>query len=244
MSIPFNQQFTGLVQQYEQEIGATRDTVANNTNLLKEFTAKANSAIDDYLAIAIQTAGKWKFDDSNHSKFPEIVTDLVQGQQKYTFNVDEQGNLVLDIYKVYTKQDGMAYVECEAVDSDFTGNAPGIVSGLNSQGVPYQYDKSANVILLDPVPNADVTDGLKVSINREASYFTYSDTTKKPGVPGIHHKYFYLRPALDYARRNSLESYVRIEAEFLKLEAEIKEYFAKRDKDDELVITTPVINSI
>lgn len=252
MSIPYNVAHTGIVQQYEQEIGATRGEVANNTNLLKEFTAKANSALDDYIAIAITASGTWKIDDSNHSDFPEIITDIVLGQRDYPFTTDENGNLVLDIYKVYAKETGKAYIELSPVDPDVTGNAPGIIDGLNTQGVPYLYDKTANVIRLDPVPSANVTDGLKVSINREASYFTYTDTTRKPGVPGVHHKYFYLKPALDYARRNTLNSYNHLADEVLKLEGDeskgikgqIGEYFAKRSKDEELVITTPTVISI
>ncbi len=244
MSIPFNVAFTGLVQQYELEIGANRGDVASNTNLLKEFTAKANSALDDYITLAIQSSGTWKFDDSNHSDFPEIVTNIVATQRNYPFTTDENGNLVLDIFKVYAKETGKAYVELLPVDPDVIGNAPGIIDGLNTTGVPYQYDKTANVIRLDPVPSTSVTSGLKVSINREASYFTYTDTTRKAGVPGTHHKYFYLRPALDYARRNTLTSYIRIDGEILKLEAEIKEYFSKRNKDEILVITTPTIISI
>jgi hypothetical protein len=235
MSIQFSNTTTlkGIVQMYEREIGATRGTVSGNTNLLKEFAADANLAIDDYTAIAIQVSGKWKFDDTNHDDYPEMYTDIVAGQRDYTFITDENGNMVLDIYKVYYK-DGDSYKLLENYDADSETEASSFTNGSGQTGTPSKYDKTANSIRLDVLPIANVTDGLKVSINREGEYFTSTDTTKTPGFPGIHHKYFYLRPAYDYARRNTLTSYPRIEGEMMKLEREIKEYFDRRAKDERM----------
>jgi hypothetical protein len=223
----------GIVQMYEREIGATRGTVSGNTNLLKEFTADSNLAIDDYTSLAIQSSGLWKSDDSNHTDFPEIYTNIVLGQRDYPFITDENGNIILDIYKVYAKDSASAsYRLLEPYDPDTESQISTFTDGLNASGTASSYDKVGNVIRLDKLPSANVTDGLKVSINREASYFAYTDTTKKVGFPGLHHKYFYLRPALDYARRNTLTSYPRIEAEYMKLEDDIKKYYGMRGKDE------------
>jgi len=216
---------------YEREIGVNRGTVSGNTNLLKEFAADANLAMDDYLSIMIQVSGMWKGDDTNHTDYPEIYTNLVANQRDYTFLTDENGNMILDIYKVYVLNNGV-YKLLEPYDSDTERSASSFTDGTTTTGVASKYDKTANAIRLDLRPAANVTDGLKVSINREGSYFDYTDTTKKPGFPGVHHKYFYLRPALDYARRNTLTSYPRIEAEVMKAEQEIKEYFDRRAKDE------------
>ena len=235
MSLQFNDTTTlkGLVQMYEREIGASRGTVSGNTNLLKEFTADANIALDDYLTLVIQSSGTWKGDDTNHTDYPEIYTNIVSGQREYTFLTDENGNAILDIYKVYAKDSlNGAYRLLEPIDVDNESQAGTITDGLNTTGLPNSYDKTANAIRLDLVPTANITNGLKVSINREGSYFTSADTTKKPGFPGVHHKYFYLKPALDYARRNTLTSYPRIEGEVMKLEREIKGYFSERTKDE------------
>lgn len=233
MSLAFNDTstFKGLVQMYEKEIGVSRGTVSGNTNLLKEFTADVNLTLDDYVAIMIQVSGLWKGDDTNHTDYPEIYTNIVSGQRDYTFLTDENGNIILDIYKVYLL-DGGVYKLLNPYDSDTENEASTFSNGQNATGTASKYDKTANAIRLDLTPTANITDGLKVSINREASYFTYTDTTKKAGFPGVHHKYFYLKPALDYARRNTLTSYPRIEAEVMKLEREIREYFDRRAKDE------------
>ncbi len=221
----------GLVQMYEREIGATRGDISGNTNLLKEFTADSNLSIDDYLAMAIQSDGKWKADDSNHTDYPEIYTDLTSGQRNYVLLTDENGNSILDVYKVYIL-DGATYRLLDTHDVDTELSASTFSDGQNATGLATKYDKTANAIRLNLTPTATITDGLKVSINREASYFTSTDTTKKAGFPGLHHKYFYLKPALDYARHNTLTSYPRIEGEVMKTEREIKEYFNRRAKDE------------
>lgn len=233
MSISFNDTSTlkGLVQLYEREIGASRGTVSDNASLLKEFTADVNMSIDDYVAMMIQVSGLWKGDDSNHTDFPEIYTDIIANQRDYTFLTDENGNIILDIYKVYYLS-GTTYKLLAPYDTDTEREVSTFTDGLNATGVPSKYDKTANVIRLDVLPTANITDGLKVSINREGSYFTSTDTTKKAGFPGVHHKYFYLKPALDYARRNTLTAYPRIEGEVYRLEQEIKEYFDRRAKDE------------
>jgi len=223
---------------YEREIGANPGDVSGNTSRLKQFCADANLTLDDYLSLVIQCSGTWKGDDTNHTDYPEIYTNIVAGQRDYTLLTDENGNSILDIYKVYVKDSASAaYRLLEPYDTDTEDQASTFTDGLSLTGQPKSYDKTANTIRFDVLPVANVTDGLKVSINREGSYFTHTDTTKKPGFPGVHHKYFYLKPALDYARRNTLTSYPRIEAEVMKLEREIQGYFGSRAKDEPQKLT-------
>jgi hypothetical protein len=237
MSLVYNDTNTlkGIVQMYEREIGVTRGTVSGNTTLLKELTADVNLAFDDYLRLAFPVDGKWKLDDSNHTDMPEITTNLVQGQRSYSFTEDEQNNLILDIFAVYIKS-GDTYEQITPVDPDTEMYHTGFYNGLDIQGVPIYYDKSANQIILDPIPETNVTDGLKVSINREASYFSYDDTTKKPGVNGLHHAYFYLKPAEDYARRNLLNTHNLIANKLAAMEAQITASYQKRTRDQKNVL--------
>lgn len=246
--------FKGLVQIYEKEIGAERGFISDNSNRLKEFTADVNLAWDDYLAIAFKSSGKWQFDDSNHTDYPIITTNLVDGQRDYHFTTDESNNLILDIYKVavLTSATATLYQEISPIDAQSESAGLEIVAGSTAEGVPYQYDKTANGLFLDPIPSYNATNGLKVYINREASYFTSSDTTKKPGCPGIHHRYFALKPALDYARRNSLANYARIREEVVSFEGDeekrvqgsIERYFSRRSRDERNIIKPKITNFI
>jgi len=234
MSAVFNDttNYRGLVQVYEDEIGANLGDVSGNTTKLKKFAADANMALDDFVGMAIQSSGTWQFDDSNHTDYPIITTNLVSGQRDYTFTTDEGGSLILDIYKVLVADASGTFHEVDPVDAQSQKDTSGFWDGANTGGMPVKYDKTANGIFLEPIPNFNYTNGLKVYINREASYFTYTDTTKKPGVPGIFHKYFALRPAQDYARRNNLANQNKIQEEVLRMEKDIEDYYALRPKDE------------
>ena len=247
MSLVFSdtQNYRGIVQMYEKECGFKRGDISGNTERLKEFTADVNEALDNFTALAIPASGTWEFDDSNHTDYPIITTNIVNGQRDYPFTEDETGNLILDIYKVVVYDslgNGRELEPLSMQTMDRNGEDRYIAdfyNGQNFEGVPTRYDKTANAIFLDYIPNYDRDDALKVYINREAAYFSYMNTTKKPGVPGLFHKYFYLKPARDYARRNDLASFNRLESEVLKLEGipergvlgSIQMYFGKRERD-------------
>lgn len=240
MSIQFSDTTNkkGLVQFYEKEIGQEYGYISDNTDRLKSFTADVNVASDYFLDLALKNSSTWKVDDSNHTDFPEITTALVSGQRDYTFLTDEQGNQILDIYKVYARTSATGnYQELTPVDPDTQSELTSIFDGQNQTGTPTRYDKTANGILLDLIPSYDSSDGLKVSISRENLYFTHNNTTKKPGFYGLYHPYFYLKPALDFARRNGLANYNQIQLEVLRLEGMISEGTSKRPKDERVRFT-------
>lgn len=244
--------FKGIIQIIEKELGLEREYISGNSNKLKETTADVNLAWDDYAYIALKAMG-WEWDDSNFTDYPIIKTNIVSGQRDYTFTTDEGGNLILDIYKVLVLSSATAtvYDQIEPVNQQGGGDEVYDLEAENTtQGTPVQYDKTANGIFLDPIPSYNATNGLKVYINREPSYFVSTDTTKKPGCPGIHHRYFALKAALDYARRNSLSVYNRLREEVVSFEGDeeknlvgsIERYFARRSKDEEFAFTNRPIS--
>lgn len=230
----------GILQHIEDEFNFDRGYITGNTARTRKFTSLVNLSWDDYLAIALPASGTWQYDDSGHSDYPIIKANLVDGQRDYTFTTDEQGNLILDIYKVMvlrsataTTYDEIKYRDQQQIDA--FNQDDDIAQEQATEGVPYHYDRTANGIFLDPIPSYNATNGLKVFINREANYFTTSDTTKKPGCPGLHHAYFYLRPALEHARRNNLTNERKLKERVLELEQSIEQHFGRRSKDERTV---------
>lgn len=240
MSLVFNDTVTqkGIIQTYEKEAGYNAGDVSGNTTLLKSVTADINLALDDFVEMAIKSSGTWQFDDSNYSDYPIISTDLISGQRDYSFTADEDGNLVLEIFKVLVADPSGVYNEITPIDVQSQSDTSGFYDGRNQTGIPTEYDKTANAIFLNSIPNYNMRlveegkSGLKAYVNREAMYFTYTDTSRKPGVPGIFHKYFALRPAMDKARRGTLSTYPGLSIEVAKMEANIKEYFSRRTQDE------------
>lgn len=246
MSQVFNDTSTyykGIVQQYEKEIGANQGDISGNTQKLKEFTADANLAFDDFTKLALEASGTWQWDDSNQTDLPFATTNIVSGQRDYAFTLDGSSNLILEIEKVaiLTSATATTYQELEPIDAQSTPDNNFII-GNTTTGTPGVYDKTGNAISLDPIPGYNATNGLKVFFSREASYFVYTDTAKKPGVPGIFHRWFAIRPAEDYARRNSLTNYPLLRAERMQMEKDIEAYFGRREKDVRHRITTKGIS--
>ena len=212
---------------------------------IAEKTADINLALDKVIDLIFKSSGRWQFDDSNHDDYPTITTNLVAGQRDYPFVTDEQGNLILDIYKVMVKSTTTGqYEEVYPVDMQSDEGVSSFYDGLNTQGKPYRYDKTANGIFLDAIPDENVTEGLKIFINREGSYFTTTDTTKKPGFAGLFHEYLALRPSYQYAYRNGLEITKLLKNEMLEMESAIKKHYRDRNKDETLRITSETISSI
>lgn len=213
------------------------DTTSTSYTTVKK-TIDCNLAIDKFFAIALQASGKWQFDDSNHTKDPIVTTDVVSGQRDYHFTVDEQSNLILEFYRVMiVNKDGGIFYDLKPVDQQTRGlQAMGMVDGQNIEGKPSKYDKTANGIFLDPIPDYNATDGLKFFISREAHYFLSSDTTAKFGACGLFHEYLALRPSYFYAYRKGLPQKLDLLNEMNKMEADIEEYYGGRSKDEKAVI--------
>ena len=114
---------------------------------------------------------------------------------------------------------------------------PGFYDGLDVTGQPITYDKTANGIFLDPIPNYNYTGGLKVFINREGSYFVVGDTTKKAGFAGLFHPYLALHASYFYCMRNQIKVARDLKGEMIEMEEAIKNYYKAREKDVQKTLT-------
>lgn len=226
---------SGIIQLIEQNCGFNDGGVSGDSTLLAQFTGQVNATIDEILGFLFPKGGTWQLDDSNHTDHPFIYTNIVSGQRDYSFDTDEQGNVVLDIYRVMVADSGGTFAEIKARDQQTANsnnsNTTSYIDGQNTAGVPTTYDKTGNSIFLDPVPNYDYTNGLKVFINREGSYFTSSDTTKKLGFASLYHEYLALKPSYNYARANSLNNREVLKRDMLEMRQAIIDYYGTREKD-------------
>lgn len=234
MSIQFSNTTTnsGLIQLIERNC-KLEGKISSNNNLLKNFTSDVNVAFDKLLMLIFSSSGKWQFDDSNHTDYPIITTNITAGQRDYSFTTDEQGNVILDIYKVLVKNTSTGiYEEIYPVDVQSEDNTQSFTDGNNTQGGVYRYDKTGNGIFLDQIPQNSVINGLKIYINREASYFIYTDTTKKAGVDGLCQQYLALEPSYQYAMRNGLSNREELKRDLMELEQRITKRYLVRAKDE------------
>jgi hypothetical protein len=218
---------------------------------LMDVVADINLAVDKFFEIAVKSSGTWQLDDSNQTDYPILTTSLISGRRYYSFTQDSAGNLILDIYRVMAANPNGVFYDLQPVDQQAPNyQSMGMVDGQNLTGQPTKYDKTANGIFLDAIPNYNYTNGLKIFINREALRFSIptvnvADSTK-PGFIGTLHEYFVLRPSYFYALRKGLQNANALGAELMKYEGNenagitgsIGEAYSKRPKDERTQIKT------
>jgi len=265
LSLVFNAPTTrnGIIQAIERRIfPGDANRISGNASLLADTTAEVNISLDKVTAMIISAGGEWQYDDTNFTDYPIITTNLVAGQRDYSFTTDAGGNLILDIYKVLVKSENTGlYRELYPVDAQSVEQPeynPGwqtgvlgwgyngvntLTDGQDKQGTPNRYDKTANGIFLDLVPSYNSVAGLKVYINRESSYFTTSDTTKKPGFAGPFHDYLAIEAAYKYALIHSQPNASAFQNEMLVMEAAIKDYYGERNRDTRKGMRAAITNT-
>ena len=203
---------------------------------LKDKTRDINLALDRVLALIFEVGGTWQFDDSNQTDYPIITTNLVSGQRDYSFTLDANSNLILEIFRVMVADPNGVYQEISPSNVGEVDVPPNYYSGQNITGQPSTYQKLGNGILLDPPSNYNRTAGLKIYVNREGSYFTTSDTTKKPGFAGLFHEYLALRPAYMYCLKKQIAKKNDLKNDMIEMENAIMNYYKAREKDNPKVI--------
>lgn len=238
MSQVFSDTITGrgLIQKCERNCGMRRGDISNNTTLLQDFTASINDGLDDITPVIIEAGGTWQWDDSNNTQdLPFIFTDLVSGQRDYSFLLDGRGNMILDIYRIMVRISPTGpYQEIYTIDQETPTNNNSVttsfIDGLNASGIPSRCDLTGNSISLDLIPNYNATDGIKVFINREASYFTYTDISKKAGFAGVLHDYLALFASYEHARNHSLTNATKLKNDLNEKRLAVISYYGSREK--------------
>lgn len=200
-------------------------------------TLDINNAFNRYFLLAASAEGTWEVDDTNQTDYPIIYSNLVANQQDYSFLVDENGNQIMDIYRVEIKDTSGNGKELYPIDrAELQGIA--LTEFMSTSGTPMYYDKTANGLFLYPAPSYNSTNGITIYINRTPTYFTTSDTTKKAGIPWVFHEYLALRPSYYYCLDKGLPQADRLLRDLLEMEDKIQDYYSHRTKDEKQQLRT------
>ena len=226
---------TGIVQQV-RDMTRTDSTQWPTSRIVNS----CNNWLDKVTGYAIGADRRFQWDDTNHTELPEGVTNLTVSVTDYSFLTDEQGNTILTLTKVELLTGGyyQPLTPVDKNDESYDETSFGQVSGT-----PTQYDKIAdNIIRLDKIPTASVTNGLRFTFQRTPSYFAATDTTKAPGVAPILHRGFVIASAYDAAMTLGLENLNALSVERDKELAFMQTYFGNRGMDNVQVITPSCIS--
>lgn len=226
----------GLLQDCEFWSNLGDGVITGDSALKARFTGLLNRAFDEVLPVIFSSDSPWQWDDSNHTSDPVATTNLVSGQSSYTLITDEDGNSVLEIEAVYVQNPNGEMVRLSGVDTRSGTNTDAIFAQNSSNtGTPTRYEKRGPGFVLDPIPNYSATSGLKVVFSRTPSYFTTSDTTKKPGIPAPFHRLLSLIASYDWLLVNKPEITMlitRVEGRIEKYDKRLAEHLSKRSRDE------------
>jgi hypothetical protein len=221
---------SGIIQHIEKTCGFEYGDITSNPKRFQYFTELVNLASSRVHVLIFDVGGTWQYDDHNHPDYNIITTDLITNQRDYPFVSDGSGNLVLEVQDVLVKDRAGIYRKIHPVDVP-TGAPVNYTDGRDITGEPITYDKLQQSIFLDPIPDYDSIDGLKLYISREGIRFTVSDTTKKAGFAGLFHEYLVLAPTYKYMLTNNMKPTNGYGREVAIMEQAIQEYYRKREKD-------------
>jgi hypothetical protein len=203
----------------------------------------ANNWLDGVAGYAIGADRRFQWDDTNHTKLPIGTTNLVANQSDYSFLTDEQGNSILNLTGIeildpsgnYRKLVPRNFGDVDIAEDEL----------LRTAGLPTAYDKIAdNIVRLTPKPLTSVTSGIKFYFQRTPSYFATTDTTKQPGVAPLLHRGCVVACAYDIALTLGLQNLNALSVELQKEDAKMKQYFAIRNTDGEMVLMPPGVDSV
>lgn len=209
MSLQFNDTTNelGLVQEMDSICNS------NATNHpLKVKARRINYALDCYIALALKYDNFRQFDDKNFTDLPISIFNLVSGQRDYKITVDQNSNEILKVHKVYVKSSSTGdFKELDYVDeSDASAKDLLLNNSSQSTGIPNKYNWFGNSIFFDPAPSYDSDGGVKIIYQRTSSYMTAADTTKVPGIPGIHHMYLARKGSIPFLAEKNKDNLEQI----------------------------------
>lgn len=196
---------------------------------------RVNQAYEEITGKLIQGDGRWQFDDSNYTDLPIGTTTLVADQQDYSFDVR-----FLNVERVEVLDVNGIWHEVTPIDKPEIDGA--IAEYHKTSGLPVEYDKQGESIILYPAPSASfctLTAGLKVHYQRTASIFTSAEVTtgtKTPGFASPWHMLLAYKAAIPYCMSYKKDRVALYEAQAMKMEKELLAFESRRNKDERVRI--------
>lgn len=229
----------GIIQLIERDTGTQSATTTSYP--LKQKTVDVNDALGNFFLIAIKAGGRFQVDDTNQTDYPTMTTNIVSGQKDYIAIYDGAStpNQVLDIRTVRMLTPSGTWVNLTPIDKEVDD----INAYQGQTGTPTKFDVDSNGIMLYPTPNYNSTNGLELYISRTPVYFVSTDTTKEAGIPKIFQSYLYLRPSADYCAVKTLPQAKNLQDKVTRMEADIADYYSRRNRVDKKRLTPAAQNN-
>ena len=215
-----------------QDLCTLTDDMVNTTVITYPLQAKtraANKTLRKVWSWIFSAYGGWQFDDSNNTTtLPIATTTLTVGQLDYDI---PSGALTVRGVEILPSGSTVYQRVEEVTEEEIIQAGRTDASLFTSTGVPVYYRPIGNSIKLYPAPNYTIANGLRLTFDSGVISFASTDTTKQPGFVSQFHEVVSVGMALEYARRNNLDSFNFLETDMNRFELDIKDYYSSRYKE-------------
>lgn len=197
---------------------------------------RVNAAYEEVVGKLIAINQSWAFGDTNYTALPTGLQNIVNSQAEYQFNSG-----YLDVLRVEVKDINGYWHPLEPIHLN---DIPvGQADWHSVDGIPTYYEKREDFLILYPAPDTTkvtATSGLKVFFQRTADVFTsaqVSTGTKVPGFASPFHILLAYKAALPYCLSYKKDRVPMVQAEVMRLEKELINFYSGRARDERHVMT-------
>lgn len=229
----------GIIQTCETLLDLGDTGISGNTTLLAQFTNLINRAYDNTIAQILKNSGDWVWDDSLYTTFPIGMANLVQSQSDYVLPRAYDGSIgstdessILRLIEVSVKDLGGNYQTLYPI-SETMVEAP-LETTFPDSGFPKYYKLFDRSVILYPPPSSTqvtLTNGLKITFQRDKVDFITSDTTRQPGFPSIYHYLIPLEASEMWAAIKGMKQFTFLQQKKAEFQANLGWGIANQNKD-------------
>ena len=189
-----------------------------------------NIWLDKVSTMVMESMDEDDYDDPNHGDDPIYTANLVASQQDYSFPTG-----LAEIKRMEVKLDGSNWYKAEPLDVNQISKATDTTSIANTFHTSKPgYDTQYNSFFLYPIPQTNVTGGVKIWVTRAPEEFSTSDVTtgtKEPGFYRAFHPILAYGPAWEVAQRDRLPNVNELAVMLQDYEQRLRRFYGKRQKD-------------
>ena len=202
--------------------------------------------------IAQTSGGQMKFGDFNYTAFPSFAVTMTNSEPAYDLTdwgtTDEEAILTILGVEVLDN-DGNWHTLTPITLDEIRDKGIALSEYQKTDGLPLEYEKRDNQIILYPAPDNGVSvtlsGGLRVYSLRTADRFTSAEVTtgtKEPGFPSPWHDIIAYESSYQYAIANGMPNAGFYKSEMDRKERELMSFIFKRNQDDRPIMTNkPII---
>jgi len=201
-----------------------------------------NNAYERVGSLLLSVDNRWQWDDTNQTDLPIATTNLISGQYDYSL---ASVHLKITRVECATNSTGNKFEVLNYFDQSDEKNSLTNLSGKT--GIPYRYDNIGNSILLDPKPNFNCTNGLKIFFQRGPSLYSAIEVaagTKQPGFSSLYHDLIPLWVAYEYCYANGINTANAFMNEIVRKEDALKKDYFNKNTTDRKIMSQKKINYI